>query len=474
MFSKWRKGIVKTFGVRIAAWYFALFAAGALLILLLAGFLLSTSLARRDHDALLAALVRYTNAYLQGGVPVLDGLIAADRAAGNYEPVFVRVIGGGGTRLLSVPIEWTHFNFNRLTVPPLASSTFQRLSEASGQTLEVASARLLDGTVFQVGRTTSRRDIVTDRYREAGVLLFAVVLLVGLGGGWVLTRRALQPVRELRTTIMRILQTGRTSERVATQGTHDPLDEIGTLVNRMLDRIDGLVQGMRSTLDTVAHDLRTPLTRLRGNAEMALQSARSNDEYREALAGCVEEADRVRTMLDALMDLAEAETGTMRLRRDPVRLDEVLHDAVDLYEELSEDKGLTLSLRIDPDVSTITGDRARLRQVFANLLDNAIKYTPPPGRVSVTARQRDDGAEVTVEDTGPGIAPHDRERIWDRLYRADQSRSKRGLGIGLSLVRAIVEAHRGRAAVESDVGRGSRFIVWLPREWQRMSSKTVP
>jgi signal transduction histidine kinase len=466
MFSRWRRGVIKTFGARLAAWYFALFATGALLILLLAGWLLSTSLARRDHDALIAALVRYTNAYTQGGVPVLDGLIAADRAAGSYEPVFVRVAAGGGMRLLSVPIEWTHFEFDRLTVPAPGISAFQRLRDGSGQTLEVASTRLRDGTVFQVGRTTGRRESVIDRYREAGLLLFAVVLLVGLAGGVLLTMRALQPIRALRSTIVRILETGRTSGRVATQGTPDPLDEIGTLVNRMLDRIDGLVEGMRSTLDNVAHDLRTPLTRLRGHAEMALHSARSEDDYRNALADCVEEADGLRTMLDALMDLAEARTGTMRLQRDPVRLQDVLRDAVDLYEELAEDKGLALSLHIEPDLPAVTGDRARLRQVFANLLDNAIKYTPAPGRVSVTARPHDEGAEVMVEDTGPGIPSHDRERIWERLYRGDDSRSERGLGIGLSLVRAIVEAHRGRASVQSEPGRGSRFIVWLPRELQ--------
>jgi signal transduction histidine kinase len=158
----------------------------------------------------------------------------------------------------------------------------------------------------------------------------------------------------------------------------------------------------------------------------------------------------------------------MRLQRDPLRLDDVLRDAVDLYEELAEDKGLALSLHLEPGLPIVAGDRARLRQVFANLLDNAIKYTPAPGRVSVTARPHEEGAEVSVEDTGPGIPSHDRERIWERLYRGDESRSQRGLGIGLSLVRAIVEAHRGRASVQSEPGHGSRFIVWLPRDLQRV------
>lgn len=468
MSSRWRSGITRTFGARIAAWYFGLFVASALVVVIASGLLLSASLARRDRDALLATLIRYTDAYVSGGVSVLNDVIAADRAAASYEPVFVRVLAGGRTRILSMPVEWTRFDIDRLGVPAIGDAVLQDLDGGDGTQLEVASTRLADGTLFQVGRTTTRRAQFIDRYRESATALLVLVLAAGLGGGILLTTRALQPVRDLTDMLTRILQTGRTDERIAVRGTHDPLDALGGLVNRMLDRIDRLVSGMRSSLDTVAHDLRTPMTRLRGTAEVALQTGRTADDFRNALADCVEEADRVTGLLGALMDLAEAETGAMRLRREHVDVVGVVRNALELYTEVAEEKGVALTLDEGPGTPRITGDAVRLTQVFANLVDNAVKYTPAPGRVTVTTAPAGDGVEVVVDDTGPGIAAEDQERIWDRLYRGDQSRSQRGLGIGLSLVRAIVAAHGGQTRVNSTQGQGARFVVWLPREMTQM------
>ena len=259
-------------------------------------------------------------------------------------------------------------------------------------------------------------------------------------GGALFTRSALRPLRELTRVVQGIVDTGRLSERVVVRGRRDPLDALAGLVNSMLERIESLVAAMRDSLDNVAHDLRTPLTRLHVILEDALQSP-DPAKAKDSIADALEETERVTGTLNALMDLSEAEAGAMQLHLEAVSASAMLADVVELYADLADEKGVALACRC-PEGLFVLGDRRRLRQVFANLLDNAVKYTPRGGRAEIEARRDGADAVITVSDSGPGIPPAEQPRIWERLYRADHSRSERGLGLGLSLVRAIVEGPR--------------------------------
>ena len=427
------------FGLRLALWYATLFVSGSIAIMFVTYYLTASSLAQRDQQIIRGKLGDYAAAYQRGGVRALASTVRAEQQVAP-ERLFVRVVDRGVEAVvLSNPEGW------------------------DPSKLEIVSAPLADGTLVQVGKSTEPRDDLLSRFRATLGIVTLFIIVIALTGGWLATQSALFPIRRLSQAVQRIISTGRTDARVPPDGTGDALDELTSLFNAMLDKIEGLVTAMRGALDNVSHDLRTPLTRLRGTAELALASPPDLHRYREALADCVEESDRVLVMLNTLMDISEAESGTMQLQRETVRLGDVVARAVDLYRDVAEAKGVTLTAGAPADVAVVA-DRTRLEQAAANLIDNAVKYTSPGGQVDVEVRREGDAAIVRVRDTGPGIPPHELPRIFDRLFRGDTSRTDRGLGLGLSLVRAIVEAHGGTVTVESEPGKGSAFTVSLPGE----------
>lgn len=460
MSSSWIERASQALGLRLAAWYLGTFLASTFLIAGLTYGLLASSLEARDHDIIQSTLREYATRYQAGGLPALARAIEFEQRSGQREPLFVRLIGPFEDVLLySLPQTWGAFDLSELAGGPNDIWGQVRARDRAA-VLEVATLPLGGGTVLQVGKTSETRNQLLSNFRRVLLLGAAVAVAIGIVGGIFLTRSTLKPLRELRDAVQRILRTGQTDDRVPVHGTDDAVDELSGLFNAMLARITTLIHGMRNALDHVAHDLRTPMTRLRVTAEAALATS-DPARHREALSDCLEESDRVLSMLTTLMDISEAETGTMKLNVSAVDIAKLAAEVAAVYEDTAEDAGVALSVEV-PDHPTVTADRDRLRQALANLVDNAIKYTPRGGQVSVAARQGPGGVSLAVRDTGTGIPEHEIPRIWDRLYRGDQSRTTRGLGLGLSLVRASVEAQGGTVTVDSQPGRGSTFTITLP------------
>jgi len=464
MSSRLAERLRATFGLHLAAWYAGLFALGALGIFGLSYLLLTRSLEQRDREAVRATLATYASEYETSGPAGLWRTLVAEEALGAHVDLFVRAIDReGATAFLSLPGRWAAFDLGRpVAVPPRGTYAWERLESARGDdVLELASLPLSDGAVLQVGRSTRGRREILQRFRDLLGMVLGATVLVGLAGGVLLTRRALRPLRDLARTLDGIVRTGRLGARVPSREGGDALDALVRLVNTLLGRIESLVGTMRESLDAVAHDLRTPLMRLRVSASRALASGADAEASREALSDCLEEADRVRDMLDSLMDISEAEAGVMALHLESVPVASLLAEAQGLFAEVAEEKGVALRVE-GADPLAVRADRTRALQALANLVDNAVKFTPSGGEVVLGARRDGTTVALSVADTGIGIPAEDLPHVWERLFRGDRSRSERGLGLGLSLVKAIALAHGGEAAVESVPENGSRFTLRLP------------
>jgi signal transduction histidine kinase len=257
---------------------------------------------------------------------------------------------------------------------------------------------------------------------------------------------------------------GAFEQRVSVKDRGDEINRLATAFNMMLDRIDELVAGIREMTENMAHDLRSPITRIRGIAEMTLITGTSMDEYKAMATDTIEECNRLLEMVNTMLDISEAEAGAIKLIMEKTDMARIVQDACELFRPAAAEKGLTLTFGIsDADNLFVYGDMQRLQRMVANLLDNALKYTPSGGTVTVSVTANEGQVDFSVSDTGIGISKDDLPHIFTRFYRCDQSRSQAGIGLGLSLTRAIAKAHGGNIAAASDPGKGSEFIVTLPQ-----------
>ena len=455
-----------TLWFRMAVWHSTLFCVSSILVFSVLYLFLRSSVRQRERLETLNEAAEYATCYKSGGIAAVEKQAVLEQELPGGNSMMVRLAGPENeTLFFYMPDLWTDIDpelFGRKPVDAGRQWIYHRVINGKTNALiEIASLPMPDGIFLQVGQTTADSEELLGEFRLIflGILIPAVFL--SFAGGAFLASRTLRPLRDLIRTV-RSIEAGNMESRVPKSRTQDEMDELVTLFNGMLEQIESLVRGMKASLDDVAHDLRTPMTRLRGIAELTLQSGDADaDTLREALMDCAEESQRMAAMLSTLMDISEAETGVMKLNLEKVDLPALISDVVELYRDIADEKNISLRTTFSgpPD---LIADANRVRQVVANLLDNAVKFTPDGGCVDIETSRKGECFTIQVTDTGVGIPPEDQPRIWDRLYRGHTSHAHRGLGLGLSLVKAVVHAHHGIIEVSSKFGQGTRFLVYLP------------
>lgn len=429
--------LLQSAGFRFAALFTAVFGAAAVTLIAVLWISTAAALDRQVLAAIRADAVALTERWRTGGQSGLVDAIEERLATDLTNESIYLLLDQNGEKLAGNLMNWpTQLEMG------MAFARTRIMNEGIPADARVL-ARELGGLRLLIGRDESERLQLRLLLTEGVVWsLGASLLLALLGGG--LVRRALERRLEPAMRTAGHIAGGDLSRRVPVAGRADEFDRLARSMNTMLDRIQVLMQGIKSVSDAIAHDLRTPIARARNKLEEAVETANGEVELRVAMEQGIADLDQISRIFQALLRIAEAEAGARRAAFAELDLAAVLRDAEEFYGAAAEARDQHLQTSF-PERIVMVGDRDLLLQAVANLLDNAIKFTPDGGVIRLTARERDDDwIEVAVADSGPGLPAADRSRAGERFFRADSSRNTPGSGLGLSLVRAVATLHGGR------------------------------
>jgi signal transduction histidine kinase len=435
------KRLLETSTFRWALVYLALFGVSALALL---GFLYVATagvMERQTADTIQAEIAGLAEQYRAQGLPGLRQVIERRSAAQPHRASVYLLTDPVGRRIAGNLDRWPDVGpsadgwIDFSVQVPTGDSSERRRARAASFSLE-------DDFRLLVGREVEDRLQIQSLIKQAIGWGLALTLLLGLAGGFAMSRGMLGRVDEINQTTRRIMA-GDLGQRIPLGGSRDEFDQLAGNLNAMLDQIERLLEGMRQVTDNVAHDLRTPLNRLRTRIEVALMGDLDRAESRAVLEQTLVDAETMIGTFNALLDIARAEAGSDRAAFEPVDLTKLCQDLAELYGPLAEDKGVAFERSCPSDVK-VAANQHLLAQAVANLLDNAIKYTPPGGAVRLSIENGPRGPSIAVADSGPGIPADQRARALERFVRLDATRSTSGNGLGLSLVSAVAKLHGAR------------------------------
>lgn len=458
---------------RLTLWYAGIFLVTSCVAFLFFYLLITSVIRERTDQDLLEEVRTLTSIRQSHGIEAAQRQAYLAAQAAGEKKIFFRFLYPTGIAFSSSNMAyWRDISIKRNALDQLMKEdqpVFDTIKSPDRKhRIRLLYAMIGRGVILQIGQSMENYTHFIEAFRKIFITTMAILFVLAAGVGWFMARRALAGVETVTLTARRI-SNGNFQERVPVKKREDEIDQLALTFNQMLDRIQSLVTGIKEMSDNIAHDLKSPITRIRGMSEVTLTTAASLSEYENMAAGTIEECDRLLDMINTMLVISRTEAGVISLEKKEIDIGSVIGDACDLFQSAAEDKGIALVCRTSEKIG-IDGDIRLIQRMIANLLDNAIKFTPPDGRVDVSIQAGgNQRVIITVSDTGIGISPEDLSQIFERFYRCDPSRSQAGTGLGLSFARTVARAHGGDISVSSTPGVGSIFSVTLPHV---RSSKT--
>jgi len=407
------------------------------------------------------------NAFERGGLKMVKKVVELDTTLGLDSPYFVRICTNedNTTIFSSAPKGWKGFDFSRLSDITLPQEGKIIILEAPSEayTVEVLSTSLSERYTIQVGGSTKLRDQVIG----AGLNTFALVIipstLLLLLVVWYISSTMLRPISDIVGVVREVIHTGKYDKKVPLRKSSSEFEELIELINRMFSKLEKLIDNMKETLQTVAHDLRTPMTRIQSRAEIAVKEINEEEETQKSLYSIIQESQRVSTLLQLILDASVAESGMVEIEEKETDIALLCEEAAEVYEYVAESKNVSIETHF-PEHLYMKVDPNRIQQAVGNLLDNAIKYTAPDSTVRISLQQHDENVEIIIQDEGDGLDFDNIEDIWAPRFRAENKGETKGYGLGLTIVKAVAEAHGGTVCAHNrNTGTGAEFVLTLPR-----------
>jgi heavy metal sensor kinase len=450
----------KSLASRLTALYTLLFAVLALIVFGIINYNLKSNLLERIDEKFYSDGREFTEIYQQGGLDALHQEILLEELSEGSDEMFIRIYSPELDIVDASNTEkWSDLPAKPGLLDNLTAPKFETLTlPARSSRARIFYQPLGDGYLLQTGMVLDDDEQLLASFDRVFLFAFTTMILVGTVIGFYISRRALAGVQQVRETADQISR-GDLSQQITFDAQTVEINDLISSINRMQSRIGTLIKELRDVTNNIAHDLRSPVTRMRGLAEITLSGEQTLEEYRNMSGAVIEECDSLVGMINTMLEIAETDARGKPLQTEPVDLVDILSDVAELYSPVAEDKGIKVSLRITDTPLLVDADRSRLQRVIANLLDNALKFTPAGGRVALEARKTDNSVQILISDSGIGIDKDDLPRVWERFYRADSSRSTPGTGLGLSLVQSIVHAHGGTVDIESEKNSGTHVSV---------------